>query len=136
MVSPQVIDREKQKDRGFAVTRIVADAGIEAAQKPIHLIVPAVAAVFSLRTVALGLQIFVENEMFKNTNKVASESLFWPCYGAQSGGEVWGRGDTLPLGLQNFMENEMSKISNKVPVGLGEPLSRFGDGCVWRAGHR
>ena len=73
---PQVIDKEKQKDRGFAVTRIVADAGIEAAQKPIHLIVPAVTAVFSLRTVALGLQIFVENEMFRNTNKVASGSLF------------------------------------------------------------
>ena len=78
---PQVIDREKQKERGFAVTRIVADAGIEAAQRPIHLIVPAVAAVFSLRTVALGLQIFVENEMFRNTNKVASASLSQTCFG-------------------------------------------------------
>jgi hypothetical protein len=68
----QVIDREKLKERGYSVTKIVADAGIEAAQKPIKLLVPIVAGIFSLRTVSLALQIFVENEMFRNTNRFAS----------------------------------------------------------------
>lgn len=61
------------------VTRIVADTGIQAAQRPIKLLVPAVAAIYSLRTVGLALQILVENEMFRNTNKVASGSLRCLC---------------------------------------------------------
>jgi len=71
----RVIDGEKQKERGFVVTRIVADTGIQAAQRPIKLLVPAVAAIYSLRTVGLALQILVENEMFRNTNKVAKHSM-------------------------------------------------------------
>ena len=68
----QVISNEKQKGKGFAIARIVADAGIEAAQKPIKLLVPAVAAILSWRTLTLGLQIFVENEMFKGHHRMSS----------------------------------------------------------------
>lgn len=68
----QVINKEKLKQRGYSITRIVADAGIEAAQQPIKFLVPVVASIFSLRTVSLALQIFVENEMFRNNNKFAS----------------------------------------------------------------
>lgn len=71
----KVIDKEKLKERGYSVTKIVADAGIEAAQKPIKLLVPIVAGIFSLRTVSLALQIFVENEMFRNTNRFAKHTF-------------------------------------------------------------
>lgn len=71
----QVISDEKQKEEGFAVARIVADAGIEAAQRPIKLLVPAVAAILSWRTLTLGLQIFVENEMFREHHRLSSRKL-------------------------------------------------------------
>lgn len=70
----QVIDREKQKEDNFQIARIVLDAGIEAAQRPIKLLVPAVAALLSLRTITLGLQIFVENEMFREQHRFSSQS--------------------------------------------------------------
>ena len=50
------------------------DAGIEAAQQPIKLLVPAVAAIFSMRSLALGLQIFVEAEMFKSSHHWSSQA--------------------------------------------------------------
>jgi hypothetical protein len=53
----QVINKETQKQKGYAITRIVVDAGIEAAQQPIRLLVPVVAGIFSLRTVSLALQV-------------------------------------------------------------------------------
>lgn len=76
----QVISDEKQKGQGFSVARIVADAGIEAAQKPIKLLVPAVAAILSWRTLTLGLQIFVESEMFRGHHRSSSKVLTYPSY--------------------------------------------------------
>ena len=69
----QVISNEKQKRHGFAVARIVSDAGIEAAQTPIKLLVPAVATIFSWRVVILVLQIFVESEMFLQRHHMSSK---------------------------------------------------------------
>ena len=73
MLNGQVIHDEKQKAQGFSIARIVADAGIEAAQTPIKLLVPAVAAILSWRTLTLGLQIFVESEMFRNRHRSSSK---------------------------------------------------------------
>lgn len=72
----QVIQSEKQK-RKLNAARVVLDAGIEAAQKPIKVLVPFVAAVFSMRTLSLGLQIFVEDEIFRS-QKWTSASLHSP----------------------------------------------------------
>ena len=71
----QVISDEKQKAKGYSIARIVADAGIEAAQRPIKLLVPAVAAILSWRTLTLGLQVFVESEMFRGHHRFSSTQL-------------------------------------------------------------
>ena len=93
MSNLQVISDEKEKEEGFAVAKIVADAGVEAAQRPIKLLVPAVAAIMSWRTLTLALQIIVENEMFRGHHRISSEhhqlaNFLQPCK-PHKHSEVW-----------------------------------------------
>ena len=75
----QVIEREKTKGNHPNYARVIADAGIRAAQDPIQLFAPVVVGFLSVRTITRGLQIFVEDELFKSYNSLISESLSCKC---------------------------------------------------------
>ena len=71
----QVLANEKQKADHANYARVIADAGIRAAQDPIKFFVPIVVGFLALRTVTQGLQIFVEDEIFRSYHVAFSEFL-------------------------------------------------------------
>lgn len=75
MIFTQVIEREKAKTSRPNYARVIADAGIRAAQDPVKILVPVVVALLSLQTITQALQIWVEDEMFRNYHALFSESL-------------------------------------------------------------